>query len=960
MSDRKAHLTDIASALSAALAPDASGKVRFGDAGEELRLSQQETLAAIKQYWERSGQLGYIVGPGGVGKTRNGIALSDVLHKHGKKTLFVVPSQQALVDFAAKAEELCPAMHVGKVYAGEKRIGDLTFITYASLLKRVLGVDEGQDGAKNELPNGLVIHPKDYDLVVWDEAHMYLTANAQRLLKQFPHAQHVGMTATPRYYEGKEVGEVFGHEIHRISLNTARDRGEICDWTNILYDTGLKTGIVLSSPDQEESEAVARALNRADRNHLIAHLYKNEEINVKRGGRKRRYFLAGEPAIVFCASIDHTHDMADHINKMLAPALKHDEAFRHKLRDKGINPDDPELVIAAPIHTGASASHPGMDLDTRNALVDRYHKRKVLMLVSTSVLQQSFDSPKTSVVFDSVPRQTYVGVAQAGMRATRAGKDMAFIINIQDGDYPSLTFSDFEENRGREEGVRVDIVKRDQHKHHREVTHIDVPELPLVDYRSISGDELGQLVKKRAVQQQRALKERAIVLTPEEMDRVREVIPRVHNGEADAADDLIRATADWRKRVSKQYRREILGGVRVDQDALKDVETDSLILSVAALQEKRLGTWGQLAAHYKLQLGRKMESLLKKTGKRPSHEPLDPNDGHIPSGASLTGRTAEDNARTEKIVDAVEAGWANHFGVPSRTAILDKLANEPHSHRRFYGRIPDPSECIDKIRLYQNRADGDPVTNNINYRDYDLWVDLLRSSPPADIARQYQQDLRFILSKPGWNGNSIEEIALYMEVPKADLTHLLWRSSEPQDALRALTPKMVNKMRAHARKLGGEENVAAFDETMELLKGALDRLDRKNESSRLSRLRAERIEDLSRELRASTHYLFRDAADDLLKIIPKDDYWKLVGWVGGRHYYRTDAKRRWHDDGRVDYDALKLLSKHFDRICEKNGDFLMGSDQSGRLERMRPMIAELWKLLTPREQSSNQPPSLGR
>ena len=81
------------------------------------------------------------------------------------------------------------------------------------------------------------------------------------------------------------------------------------------------------------------------------------------------------------------------------------------------------------------------------------------MLVATSVLQQSWDNLQTSVVMDAISRQTYVGVGQAGMRALRnhPAKEMAFIINTQDADHPSLTFLDFQGARGKEEGVAVEI-----------------------------------------------------------------------------------------------------------------------------------------------------------------------------------------------------------------------------------------------------------------------------------------------------------------------------------------------------------------------------------------------------------------------------------------------------------------------------------------------------------------------
>ncbi len=203
-------------ALDGLLHPADGGPEVFGASNEPLRQSQVEALTAIKQHLEKGETTMHIVMPGGSGKTRLGMALAHAAYTQDKDALFVVPSQQALRDFVGKAKELGVfGDDVGAVYQGEKHIGRFTFITYASLLQRILGDEAGQEVREQAAadrqdaaehgeappPEAAVIHPEDFSLVIWDEAHMYLTQNAQALMNRFDHAVNLGLTATPRYYE---------------------------------------------------------------------------------------------------------------------------------------------------------------------------------------------------------------------------------------------------------------------------------------------------------------------------------------------------------------------------------------------------------------------------------------------------------------------------------------------------------------------------------------------------------------------------------------------------------------------------------------------------------------------------------------------------------------------------------------------------------------------------------------
>ncbi len=590
--------------------------IPFGAQNEPLRLSQCEGLEALRDSVRQNESLSHIIQPGGTGKTREGIAAAYAMHRLGNDSLYVVPSQQAVTDFAGKARSLCPDMDVGVVYQSEKRIGRLTFITYASLLRCMLGKSaeaEAQVFEEKEEPDvahadkqKIVIDPGRYRLVIWDEAHKYLTVTAQRLLELFNRSINVGFTATPRYYEGKEVAIVFGRKIHELNLETAIERKEISDFRNILITTDVVTGLELVSPEQEESAQVAKAINVATRNNIFPGLYKDARITVS----GKEYTLLGEPTLAFCASIEHVHDLAKRFNDTLLPALKEDEEFRSILRAKGIDPDAVEQ-IAAPIHTGSSGEHAGMSLQERNALVERYHARKILVLVSTSVLQQSFDSQMTSVVIDTVPRQTYVGVGQAGMRALRflPGKEIAFLINTQDADHRSLTFLDFQARRGAEEGIAIELAHAagqvSQSAPSSEKEKVIGKKNQTSAYKLTYGMELMDLSQKRfSVEHMYYMPETSSMhfhFNSAGFQRLNRLILDIAGGDKEAVFAFIDLLQIWIGRITRHVGFQEFGDESFEEavvEKLDDIAFEALMDLVEKVQSGAIETWSRFSARF--------------------------------------------------------------------------------------------------------------------------------------------------------------------------------------------------------------------------------------------------------------------------------------------------------------------------------------------------------------------------
>lgn len=601
------------------------GKPRFGAQNELLRESQVEALAEMAVHIAAGERIGHAVMPGGTGKTRVAQAMAAAMHSTGHKTLYVIPTQNALINFVEKTRKLCPHMEVGSVYQDEKTIGDITFITNASLMRRFEGeaalAEEHMETPQHE-NMALKIHPLDYRLVVWDEGHNALSQRMQALTRHFTHAIQIATTATPRFYSGKELGislregepPAFGNLWYELSVDKAQRRKEMPVYENILVNTSLATNLGRVRPDEEESGKVARAIDLETRHAIVADMYKHHSVKLPNGKILR---LAGEPAIAFDASIRNVHHKAEVLNYILENALKRSLKFRGTLEEKGIDPADPKLVMAAAIHSGGRGEYDPMSLAQREDLIAEFKERKVLMLVSTSLLQQSFDHPEVSVVFDCVPRQTFVGVGQAAMRALRTakGKHGAVLVNMEDKDHRSLTFEDFRRNRGAEEGTRMDsMLIGERVKRYDDAEPLAIErKIEVPKYKIIAGGGLNELVEERlkpkpakvAVVAKKTYEEdesgcfkldsSRMTLTRKGSGIVDHLLQRIVGGDNGAQSELVRFLEGWKEIMLDRYARQYEDGER-ERGIREDSYYHLLSMLLARVVEGSLPPdWSQLS-----------------------------------------------------------------------------------------------------------------------------------------------------------------------------------------------------------------------------------------------------------------------------------------------------------------------------------------------------------------------------
>jgi len=234
----------------------------------------------------------------------------------------------------------------------------------------------------------------------------------------------------------------------------------------------------------------------------------------------------------------------------------------------------------------------------------------------------------TSVVIDSVPRQTFVGVGQGGMRALRylGKKEMAFIINTQDADHPSLTFLDFQAARGREEGVSMEIghVKGARVQRH---TSAKGGGGATANYNVTYGASLINLAERRIALTDQLQNDKSETIlgnfTPLGLQTVKELIVKMASGNEDAVGRFTEIIQPWIARVRQKIEMGMFGSTTIEEQILQDAVTDIIMKLLTVTRAGGIQGWGRFSARFKEDLRSRYRTILR-SAKVESREELMP------------------------------------------------------------------------------------------------------------------------------------------------------------------------------------------------------------------------------------------------------------------------------------------------------------------------------------------------
>lgn len=234
---------------------DARGRERGGSAVDNLRPYQRDAIHGLREAY-RSHRSVLLVLPTGAGKTR---VASWIMRRHaaeGGRVLFLVHRTELVRQTVATlASDGCPSV---RVIAATEDEGAADAPIIVASVQTLLARD---------------LRP-EATLVICDEAHHYVSAEWVAVVREYASARILGLTATPERSDGRPLGDLFEHIVAPTSIAELTRLGHLVP--SIVYAPAKRRTALAAHPHEALLE--------------------------------RR--LEWTRAVVFCANVDHAHEVA--------------------------------------------------------------------------------------------------------------------------------------------------------------------------------------------------------------------------------------------------------------------------------------------------------------------------------------------------------------------------------------------------------------------------------------------------------------------------------------------------------------------------------------------------------------------------------------------------------------------------------------------------------------------------
>ena len=263
----------------------------------DLRPYQQAAVDQVRDSFRAGRRRPLLVAPTGSGKTVTFSYITASAAAKGNRTLILVHRQE-LLEQCHRALDSMDVPH-GLIAAGlTPERHQLTQI--ASVQTLIRRFDR-------------VVPP---DLIVIDEAH-HATAGAwASVLKQYPDARVLGVTATPQRLDGKGLGEVFDDLIRGPEVADLIEQNFLARPIYYAPKTVSMDGVRTTAGDYNRAEVAERMDRPTITGDAVTHY---------------RKYCDGQPCIVFCTGIKHAEHVAAAFNA---------EGYRFQVIDGTLSKDE--------------------------------------------------------------------------------------------------------------------------------------------------------------------------------------------------------------------------------------------------------------------------------------------------------------------------------------------------------------------------------------------------------------------------------------------------------------------------------------------------------------------------------------------------------------------------------------------------------------------------------------------
>ncbi|MDO8593911.1 MAG: DEAD/DEAH box helicase family protein [bacterium] len=351
-----------------------------GPEGDKTLLPRQlETLGKISTFLERGYTEGNVKMPTGIGKTVIFSKFIEAATKSNAARVLVVGPTKIILKQNRWKLDAFSEVEAGAYYGDEKKdtTKGVTLTTYSSL--------------RNGIKNG-DINPKDYDVLILDEAHRALGEETTAAVESFPeHVIKLGFTATPEFHEEKTVADILPVTIDSMSVREGIKTGLLAGLKVFMVPTKKDASSLERKGKDYQEEALSKIINTPDRNKLIVDVYTQNKI------------FNGKRAVAYCGGVTHAKDL---VNSFLTSG------------------------VAAAYIDGATEE------TEREDILAKFKAGTITVLCNAEVLIEGFDEPEAEICINAAPTMSRVVAEQRGGRVLRRSKvknnKVGYIIEITD------------------------------------------------------------------------------------------------------------------------------------------------------------------------------------------------------------------------------------------------------------------------------------------------------------------------------------------------------------------------------------------------------------------------------------------------------------------------------------------------------------------------------------------------
>lgn len=246
----------------------------------DLRDYQSKAVEAVREAYRTGSKAPLLVAPTGAGKTVIFSYITATAAAKGNRAMILVHRAELLTQ-THKALVKMGVEH-GLVAAG--RTPDPTqIVQVASVQTLIRRLDKFQPP----------------DLIIVDEAHHASAGSWQTIIKAYPNARLLGVTATPARLDGKGLSASFDRLINGPEVIDLIEQGWLCRPVYYAPSTVDMTGAKTTAGDWNKKEAEERTNKPKITGDAVTHYQR---------------LCAGSPAVVFCVSVAHAESVADAFN----------------------------------------------------------------------------------------------------------------------------------------------------------------------------------------------------------------------------------------------------------------------------------------------------------------------------------------------------------------------------------------------------------------------------------------------------------------------------------------------------------------------------------------------------------------------------------------------------------------------------------------------------------------------